>query len=205
MPKPNESSHYFAEHPSSKPRFGIIHAKFRGKTFKFITASGVFSKKRVDLGTRLLIESMILPKEGLVLDVGCGYGAIGIAAAVFNPKLHVIMVDVNERAIKLAKRNIQINGLSNTEVRHGYLYEPVKDMSFNCILSNPPVSAGLNILRTIISEAPERMANKATLQMVLRSKIAGKRMIGFFEETFGNCTILARESGYRVLMAEKRE
>ncbi|MBC7131151.1 methyltransferase, partial [Candidatus Bathyarchaeota archaeon] len=110
MPKkPAESSHYFAEHPSSKPRFGMIRTYLRGKPFKFITASGVFSKKRVDLGTKLLIESMVLPEEGLVLDVGCGYGAIGIAAAAFNPKLHVVMVDVNERAVKLAKMNVKLN------------------------------------------------------------------------------------------------
>jgi 16S rRNA (guanine1207-N2)-methyltransferase len=61
----------------------------------------------VDLGTRLLIEAMILPETGYVLDMGCGYGAVGIAAAKFNPKLHVIMVDVNERAVRLARRNIE--------------------------------------------------------------------------------------------------
>jgi len=197
--------HYFSEKPKSKPRYGLIKAFLRGKTFKFLTASGVFSKKRVDLGTKLLIESMVLPESGLVLDVGCGYGAIGIAAASLNPKLHVVMVDINERAVKLARRNIELNKVYNAEVRRGNLYEPVKDMKFNCILSNPPVSAGLATVKAIITEAPKHMAEKATLQMVLRSKIGGKRIQQTFQETFGNCTILARESGYRVLMAEKHE
>jgi predicted RNA methylase len=151
---------------------------------------------------RKMIEAMILPETGYVLDMGCGYGAIGIAAAKLNPKLHVIMVDVNERAVRIARQNIRINGIYNAEVRKGHLYQPVENTLFHCILSNPPLSAGLAIVKAIITEAPKHMAEKATLQMVLKSKICGKRLQKIFEETFGYCTILARESGYRVLMAE---
>jgi len=150
-----------------------------------------------------LIEAMVLPENGCVLDMGCGYGAVGIAAAKFNPKLHVVMVDLNERAVRLAKRNIELNHIYNAEVRKGHLYEPVKDMLFNCILSNPPVSAGLATVKAIITEAPKHMTEKATLQIVLKSKICGKRLQKIFEETFGNFTILVRESGYRVLTTEK--
>jgi len=192
------------ERPKSKMKLGVIHIFLRGKTFQFLTASGVFSKKRVDLGTQLLIESMILPEAGYVLDVGCGYGPVGIVAAAINPKLHVILVDVNERAVWLARQNMAINNLSNVEVRNGYLYQPVKDFTFNCILSNPPVSAGLNTVKAIIVEAPKHMANKASIQMVVRSKIGGKRLYTLFENTFGNVEILARKSGYRVFIAEKQ-
>jgi len=201
--KSEGSNHYFAVHPRSKLRLGTIHTYLRGVAFKFLTASGVFSKKRVDLGTRLLIESMILPENGYVLDVGCGYGAVGIVAAAFNQNLHVIMVDVNERAVWLAKQNIELNGVSNAEVRRGYLYEPVKSLTLNCILSNPPVSAGMETVKTIIAEAPKHMTNGASFQMVLRSKVGGKRMQVLFEEAFGNVVVLARKSGYRVLIAKK--
>ncbi|MFZ0965403.1 MAG: methyltransferase [Candidatus Bathyarchaeia archaeon] len=202
--KGEELNHYFAEHPKSKMRLGIIHTHLRGIHFEFLTASGVFSKKRVDLGTRLLIESMVLPQEGYVLDIGCGYGAVGIAAATFNPNLRVIMVDVNERAVRLARQNAEKNYVSNVEVRRGYLYEPVKDLVFNCVLSNPPVSAGMETVKAIISEAPEHMASKALFQMVVKSKIGGKRLLMVFEEAFGNIEVLARKSGYRVLMSKKR-
>jgi 16S rRNA G1207 methylase RsmC len=197
-------NHYFQEHPKSKLVLGIIRTSLRGIPFQFLTASGVFSKKRVDLGTRVLIESMILPEKGCVLDVGCGYGAVGIAAATFNPNLHVIMVDVNSRAVWLAKKNVEINNLKNVEVRHGNLYEPVKNLTFNCILSNPPVSAGMKTLKATIAGASEHLAAKGLFQMVIKSKIGKKRMQSFFEEAFGNLKILARKSGYRVLMAEKR-
>lgn len=201
--KGEKSNHYFTPHPKSKPEFGMIQTYLHGKPFKFLTASGVFSKKRVDLGTRLLVETMVLPEVGYVLDMGCGYGVVGIAAASFNPKLHVVMVDVNERAVKLAKRNIEINNVPNAEVRQGHLYEPVEDMFFNCILSNPPLSAGLSVVKAIVSEAPKHMFERATLQIVVKSKIGGKRLQQIFEEDFGNFTIIAREGGYRVLMAEK--
>lgn len=197
------ANHYFTKKPKSKMHLGEIHVNIKGKSFRFLTASGVFSKKRVDLGTCLLIESMILPEEGYVLDVGCGYGAVGIAAAVFKPKLQVIMVDVNERAVWLANKNIRINEVSNADVRKGFLYEPVEDLKFNCILSNPPISAGMATIKAIIAGALEHMAAKANFQMVVKSKTGGRRIQSFFEEVFGNVQVHAIKSGYRVLLAER--
>jgi 16S rRNA (guanine1207-N2)-methyltransferase len=205
MPKKRERpNHYFSAHPKSKARFGIIRTYLRGRPFEFLTASGVFSKKRVDLGTRLLIESMMLPEEGYVLDIGCGYGAVGIVAAAFNPNLRVIMADVNKRAVRLAKENIRINNVHNAEVRRGRLYEPAKDLAFNCILSNPPVSAGMETVRAIIAQAQDYMTNKAYFQIVVRSKIGGQKLRTLLEENFANVRILARKSGYRVLLSEKQ-
>jgi 16S rRNA G1207 methylase RsmC len=144
---------------------------------------------------------MILPETGYVLDVGCGYGAVGIAAATFNPRLHVIMTDVNARAVHLAKHNIERNKVTNAEARYGYLYESVEDLKFNCVLSNPPVSAGMATVQAIITQAPKVMANKATFQMVVRSKIGAKTLPPVFNEAFGNFAVLAIESGFRILTA----
>ena len=196
--------HYFAAHPKSEAKLGLIRTRLCRMPFEFLTASSVFSKRRVDTGTRLLIEAMVLPKSGCVLDVGCGYGAVGIAAATFNPALQVILTDVNMRAVRLARENAERNKAANVEVRHGCLYEPVEELTFNCVLSNPPVSAGMDTVKAIITEAPKIMAEKATLQMVVRSKIGGKILPPVFEATFGNCEVLARESGYRVLTGEKQ-
>ncbi|MGD0160759.1 MAG: methyltransferase [Candidatus Bathyarchaeia archaeon] len=196
--------HYFAANPKSKPRYGLIRTYLRGRPFEFLTASGVFSKQRVDLGTRLLIESMILPKKGCALDIGCGYGAVGIAAAALNQRLYVFLTDVNRRAVWLAKQNVEKNMINNAEVRNGCLYSPVKDMIFDCILSNPPVSAGMETVKAIIIEAPQHMACGGVFQMVVKSKVGGKRLRTIFEEAFGNFEVLARESGYRVLLSRKQ-
>jgi 16S rRNA G1207 methylase RsmC len=146
---------------------------------------------------------MVLPENGCVLDVGCGYGAVGIAAAVFNPSLQVVMTDVNARAVWLARQNVEKNNAKNAEARRGRFYEPVNDLVFDCVLSNPPVSAGMKTVKTIILDAPEHMTQGGLFQMVLRSKVSGKRLCTVFEETFGNVKILARESGYRVLVSVK--
>ena len=165
------TDHYFVAEPESKERFGLVRTTLCRRGFEFLTASCVFSKKRVDLGTRLLIESMVLPKTGCVLDIGCGYGAVGIAAAKLNPKLKVVMTDVNARAVNLTKKNASLNKVCNPEVRYGYLYEPVEGLVFDCVLSNPPVSAGMETVKAIVTQASRVMADKATFQMVIRSKI----------------------------------
>ena len=196
--------HYYTAQPNCDVKLGLIRTRLRGVPFEFMTASSVFSKKRVDTGTRLLIESMTLPSSGRVLDVGCGYGAVGIAAAHFHPSLQVVLTDVNLRAVRLTRENIERNKVANAEVKCGFLYEPLEDLTFNSILSNPPVSAGMETVKAIITEAPKIMATKATLQMVIRSKIGGKTLPAIFEAVFGNCQVLAREGGYRVIIAEKQ-
>jgi 16S rRNA (guanine1207-N2)-methyltransferase len=200
--KKHNSEHYFAVYPKSEAKLGLIQTHLRGLPFEFVTASSVFSKRQVDKGTRLLIENMVLPETGCILDLGCGYGAIGIAAATFNPNSHVILTDINKRAVQLTKENIERNKVTNAEVKHGYLYEPVEGTAFNCILSNPPVSAGMKTVKAIITHAPSVMTTKATLQMVIRSKIGAKELPLVFTETFGNCQVHARKSGYRVLVGE---
>ena len=199
----NEGEHYFSENPRSKTTFNLIIAHLRGRKFEFFTSSSIFSKKRIDSGTRLLIESMVLPKKGPVLDIGCGYGAVGIAVAAFNPDLQVFLTDVNTRAVALARQNAEINGVKNVNVKQGNLYDPAGDKIFDCILSNPPISAGMDIVQAIIKKAPPRMSKNASLQMVVKSKIGKKALPPIFESTFGNVSVLSVEGGYRVLMAVK--
>ncbi|MGE5533404.1 MAG: class I SAM-dependent methyltransferase [Ignavibacteria bacterium] len=196
---PKNIEHYFTSAPKSQERFGLVRTCLCGNIFEFLTASSVFSKRKIDSGTRLLIESMGLPEKGCILDIGCGYGAVGITAAKLNPKLHVVMTDVNARAVRLAKRNVELNRVTNIEVRYGFFYEPVEDLKFNSILSNPPVSAGMETVKAIVVGAPNAMTVGASFQMVIRSKIGAKLLPSLFTETFGNCAVVARESGFRVL------
>lgn len=197
---PKGSDHYFSSEPTCVDRFGVVKATLRGRNFEFLTSSSVFSKKKIDLGTCVLIDAMVLPETGQVLDIGCGYGAVGITAAALNPKLHVVMTDVNMRAVRLACQNIEANHIRNAEVLYGHLYEPVKHMRFDCVLSNPPVSAGMDVVRAIIEGAPKVMALGGTLQLVIRSKIGAKSLPDVFRAAFGNFEVLSRASGFRVLM-----
>jgi 16S rRNA G1207 methylase RsmC len=193
--------HYFSQQPNSEDHFGLVRTHLLGREFEFLTSSSVFSKRQIDLGTRVLVEAMLLPSQGWLLDVGCGYGVVGIVAAKLNPGLRVVMSDVNKRAVRLAKRNLEFNRVRrNVEVRFGFCYEPVSDLKFDCILSNPPVSAGMSTVKAVILGAKSALNSGGSFQMVIRSKIGAKVLPELIEETFGNCNVVARKSGYRVLM-----
>ena len=199
----SRDEHYYARQPRSRPNLGLIRTHLRGRFFEFLTSSSVFSKERVDPGTRLLVESMVLPKEGQGLDLGCGYGTVGIVAATINPGLHLVMVDVNERAVWLARENARRHRVENVEVRRGVLYEPVGDMKFDTVLCNPPMSAGMQTVLPMVTDAPEHLKRGGLLQLVVRSKTGSTRLSSELEKTFGNVRVLARKSGYRVLLSKK--
>jgi 16S rRNA (guanine1207-N2)-methyltransferase len=198
------SQHYFSENPTSPEKRGLIRTRLRGLDFEFETSSGVFSHKRVDSGTRLLVESMKLPEEGRVLDLGCGYGVVGIVAAKLNPALEVWMTDVNSRAASLAEANARRNGVKVT-VRQGSLYEPVGSLKFDLIVTNPPISAGIDAaVRPMIVGAPAHLVGDGSLQLVVQSNKGGRTLSGIIEETFGNIEITSRGGGFRVFTALKR-
>lgn len=200
MPK----SHYFSKRPSSKDERGKIVTILRGRKHSFITSRGVFSAKRVDTGTRVLVENMHIPEKGDFLDLGCGIGIIGIVAASTAPKLRVHLTDVNTRAVKLTKLNVQRAELPNCKVYEGYLYEALDDQKFDAIISNPPVSAGMHkVVHPMISGAYERLNTDGILQMVIQSNKGGKMLAGFFDDVFGEHEIVTRKSGYRVLSSCK--
>ena len=141
-----------------------------------MTASSVFSKRRVDPGTRLLIESMVLPKTGCILDIGCGYGAVGIVAAALNPKLNVVMSDVNTRAVRLAKKNVEFNKITNAQVRYSFFVVDHEEVSVLIVCSQTRLSgAEMDTVKAIVKETPKVMASKATFQMVIRSKIQHRK------------------------------
>lgn len=164
--------------------------------FRFQTNEGIFSKGHLDPGTRLLAETMTLPERGLLLDIGCGYGPLGIIAAKLKPKLEVIMTDNNSNALRLAKLNVNLNHVQNVEFRLGSIYTPVESMRFDLIVSNPPLSSGFPVVSGMIGQAPTHLNPDGALEVVLRKGFNMYRRE--FERVFGTVEVLARGSGYRV-------
>ncbi|MBS7637978.1 class I SAM-dependent methyltransferase [Candidatus Bathyarchaeota archaeon] len=195
--------HYYTESPSSLPRLGLIRCKLRGLDLEFLTASGVFSYRNIDAGTSLLVEAMILPENGRVLDLGCGYGVIGIAAARLNPSLEVWLTDVNERAVLLAYENVKRNRVRNARVLRGFLYEALEGTLFNAILTNPPISAGLRVLERLVEGSLAHLKMGGSLQMVVRTNKGGRQAARMLEDHYGGFEVIARRGGYRVLKAER--
>ncbi|WP_082391488.1 class I SAM-dependent methyltransferase [Thermococcus sp. EP1] len=189
-------SHYYSKEPQVPLKTKMIEVFIRGEYFKFITASGVFSFGKLDRGTQLLIESAVLDKDWEVLDLGCGYGVIGIVASKFVKR--VVMTDVNRRAVNIAKKNLKINNIKNAEVRWGYLYEPVTGEKFHSIITNPPVHAGKDVLREIVINAPLHLYDGGLLQIVIRTNQGAKYIKTLMEESFKEVVELAKGSGFRV-------
>lgn len=197
--------HYFTEEPTSAEEKGVIKCTLRELSLEFVTSSGVFSHRRIDNGTRLLVEVMELPEEGRLLDLGCGYGVIGITAAILNPRLEIWMTDINSRAVALANENSARNNAHNIIIRQGNLYEPVEDKIFDTIITNPPISAGIKkAIEPMITGASTRLKDGGSLQLVVQSNKGGKTVATLIEATFGEVLILARGSGFRVLKGIKK-
>jgi len=194
---------YFARRPRSRRRPRTFEVTIRGRRFRFHTEGGVFSSRGLDRGSELLLRALELGPCDLILDLGCGYGALGTVAAGLAPGGHAILSDINRRAVSLAKRNLRANKITNAEVRHGNLYEPIGGMAFDHIVCNPPIRAGRRIIHRIIDEAPDHLLEGGHLWLVARSKQGADTLAGRMRETFGGVEVVARGSGYKVLRSEK--
>jgi len=158
--------HYFK--PGKPGEKVLIPFTIHGHTFEFVSYTSLFSGRQVDEGTRLLLENIKTPAEGEVLDVGCGYGVIGIVLAKLNPRLKVYMTDINPLAVKTAEHNAVLNGVRDrVAILQGDRYEPVRDRVFNAIYSNPPLSAGMRIVEEIVLGAVKHLAPGGFAQFVL--------------------------------------
>lgn len=192
--------HYFTKRPTSRDDRGMILYRANGMDFKIITSSGIFSKKKVDDGTDLLIRNMEIEKGDSVLDLGCGYGIIGIAASKVNDT-RVTLTDINQRAVALAKKNLKRNKVKNAEVIASDLYQEVEEEKFHKILCNLPMSAGLETVYRIIDESFSHLEINGKLQVVVRKGF--KRIEERMKIMFGNVKTLDKKSGYRVFSSIK--
>ena len=193
---------YFTRRPSAPHRAFEFAEVLRGRTLRFRTDSAVFSRREVDPGTRLLIEALDLHPSGSLLDLGCGYGPIGLAIAASVEGTEVVMTDVNHRATGLARTNAKANGL-RVDVREGALYEPIGGRVFDAIASNPPIRAGKNIVHGIVQGAPAHLVPTGALWLVSRTRQGGPSLQEKMEEVFGNAEVVRRGGGFRVLRSTR--
>ena len=189
MTKKNQM--YFAANPDAKHDEHLVDYHIDDIDLKFTTDAGVFSKLRVDYGSGVLIKAMKnvdFPKDG-ILDVGTGYGPMGLFAAKFWPDQEVDMVDVNERALDLAKRNAQSD-----------IYEQV-NKKYGLIITNPPIRAGKKVVDQILADAKDHLVENGVLLVVIQKKQGAPSAKKLMTKIYGNCEILARDKGYYILMS----
>ena len=202
----NKNQMYYAANPDAPHDKHIVDYHVDGIDLKFNTDAGVFSKMRIDYGSGVLIKTMrevAFPKKG-ILDVGTGYGPLGLFAAKFWPEQTVDMVDINERGLVLAKENAALNKIKNISIYSSNIYENVdQNEKFGLIITNPPIRAGKKVVSTILSEAYEHLVDQGVLLVVIQKKQGEPSARKLLRTTFGNCDILARDKGYYILKAVK--
>lgn len=195
--------HYYSRQPETKHDRRVIETVFRGKKFRLVSDSGVFSKGDVDYGSKVLIEAMEIPEGASVLDVGCGYGPIGLTAAALAPAGHVTMVDINQRAVELARENARSNGISNVTVLESDVLQAVKGQTFDVVLTNPPIRAGKAVVHAIFEQAHEQLRDGGSLWVVIQKKQGAPSAMSKLEGLFTKVEEIGKDKGYRIFRAEK--
>ena len=194
--------HYYTNNPTSKSEERLISYELNGKNFSFISDNGVFSKNKVDFATDFLLQTICEEVKGNILDVGCGYGVIGITLSKNENVSSVTMLDINQRALDLAKRNAQMNHCSNIKIVESNGFEKVEEL-FDTIITNPPIRAGKEVIYQIYQDAKAHLKSGGKLYLVINKKHGAPSTIRFLTELYGNCEIVDKKAGFHVLKCER--
>ncbi|ABN54133.1 MAG TPA: class I SAM-dependent methyltransferase [Hungateiclostridium thermocellum] len=194
-------NHYYTQNPDTPHDVSTISYTVKDRVIKFNTDAGVFSKRRVDFGSDLLIRS-VPPLDGSILDIGCGYGVIGISLALLNPSSFVTMIDINERAVDLASQNIHLNGVTNATALTSDGFSNVSD-KFDAIVSNPPIRAGKKVIYPIFADSINHLNPGGSIYLVIQKKQGANSAIEFLKSVYGNCEVINKKAGYWIMKSTK--
>ena len=193
------ADHYYTQNPASAHDERRIEANILGLALRFTTDAGVFSRDGLDRGTEVLLEALP-PLSGRVLDLGCGWGAVGTALGAKYPDLEIVMTDINARAAALARRNLAENGV-RARVVEGDGFEAVEGL-FDAIVTNPPIRAGKAVIYGLFDRAREYLLPSGALYAVIRKQQGAPSALKHLKEVYGQAEIVGRGSGYHVIRAE---
>ena len=185
-----------------RPQDFTLQENLRGRELTFSTTYGLFSYKKIDDGTKLLIDSIEYKDGNNILDLGCGYGPIGIALAKDNPKGKVYLVDRDFIAVEYALKNCKLNSVTNCEVLLSNGFSHLKNVKFDVIVSNLPSHFSNDMLEWMLQDAKNHLKNNGKLYVVTVSKL-GKFIKREFENIFGNWEKVAHNKMHTISLATK--
>lgn len=192
---------YYTADPTSESNPTPCAFPYRGYGLNFMTDAGVFSKGELDVGSRLLLDA--LPTlSGDVLDIGCGWGAIGVAIAKANKQSRVTMVDVNRRALRLCQENCTRNGVT-AEVLESDGMTEVLGRKFDAIVTNPPIRAGKQVIYKMFADAAVSLKKGGALYLVIRKQQGAESCVKYLKTLFNEVEKLDKSGGFWVLKASE--
>ena len=199
-------SHYYDPAPPAEHDRAIIHGQFEDSRFLFVTDSGVFSKRQIDPGTTLLLQSVLKEIKDTslrVLDLGTGVGVMAIVLARLRPSLTVTGSDINSRAVTLAKENAKQLAVPNVQFKEadGVPDDTVLDL----VLCNPPIRAGKDTVYRLFKEVCEHLAAEGVFYIVIRVKQGASSAKKELSSLFERVEPVARAKGYHVIKAWRKK
>ena len=203
---PPAAENDFTSQPQAPSAPREVACEFGGREWRFRTDRGVFSQGRVDPGTRLLLRTVTLPDAARFVDWGCGYGPVGLCLAARHPQATAVLVDVNLRAVRLARHNAFRHDLVNVQVIAADGLTCLRGGKvLDAVVSNPPIRAGRTTLRRLFAETAQRLRLGGSLWVVVRTKQGARSLARDLTELVGPTDTLARGGGYRVLRALRQK
>lgn len=196
------NDHYYTAAPQSGHRYAACAYQYRGTDVTFATDAGVFSRGEVDFGTDVLLRALPDPLTGDILDVGCGWGAIGVTVGKRYPACRVTMTDVNARAAELALQNAQSNGVA-ARVLTGDGLAPVGDDCFDYILTNPPIRAGKQVIYGLFAAAKEHLKAGGEMYLVIRRQQGADSAVKYLKGIFGDVQTIEKSGGFHVIRCRR--
>lgn len=189
--------HYFITDNNLRTSERENKVKINDIEFIFYTDNGVFNKKGLDYGTRVLLENIEFANKNTFLDIGCGCGPIGIYIAKSNNNFAVDMIDVNDRAINLVNKAKKINNLDNINVFRSNVYENI-NKKYDMIITNPPIHAGKQVVYDIIGNAYKHLNKYGELWIVIRKDQGAKSLVKDFSDIY-NFKVIKKDKGFYIL------
>ncbi len=197
-----EQHHYFLNTEHKLEDYFSFTDYFLGEAFTFKSCADIFSKDNFDYGTTTLLKTVFenVKLNGTVLDVGCGYGIIGIMLKKYYPNLTVKMLDCNTNAVMLSRENAE-NINVKVDVFDSNLYDNV-NFKVNHIVTNPPIKAGKQNLFNVVIGAKQVLEQNGTITLVIKKKHGMESLKNKMQEVFGNVKVLNRDKGYYILHSQ---
>ena len=190
---------YYTADPTSASKPVPCAFPYRGHGLNFMTDAGVFSKGELDVGSKLLLDA--LPAfTGDVLDIGCGWGAMGVAIARANKNANVTMVDVNRRALDLCRQNCERNHVTAEVIESDGMAE-VMGRKFDTIVTNPPIRAGKQVIYKMFADAAVSLKEGGALYLVIRKQQGAESCVKYLKTLFNEVEKLDKSAGFWVLKA----
>ncbi len=196
------SGQYFENNENLTSNINELTYYFRKTKMRFLSDNGVFSKGGIDFGSSLLLRTIDVKDAKTLLDVGCGYGTIGLTIAKTNPECYVEMVDVNLRAINLAKQNMTLNEIKNAEIFASNIYENVTK-KYDVVVSNPPIRAGKKVVHEISLGSFEKLNDGGKYYAVIQKKQGAESLYKALQTVFPIVEVIEKDKGYWIIKAEK--